>query len=494
MNRKYTILPFNFKLFDRDIVLIVNDVGDFYFLRRSDFNDLLNYSLSENSDIYQDLKSKQFIADRDIDLSIDLLATKYRSKKSFLNDFTSLHMLVITLRCNQKCKYCQVISESAESYKYDMSTDTARRIVDYIFCSPSMHIKIEFQGGEPLLNWKTIIETVEYAELLNKQHNKNLEFVICTNLTLIDEEKLDFINRHNIAISTSLDGSKTLHDKNRLLRSGEGSYDLFLKKLELSRKILTHNKISALMTTTVDNLDRLHLVVDEYIKLGFEGIFLRALNPYGLASKYAKDISYPIEKFVYAFEKALDYIIDVNLQGTRFVEYYTTLLLTRILTPFGTGFVDLQSPSGAGISGVIYDFNGDVYPADEARMLARMGDKRFLMGNVFHDKYIDIFHGNVISEIVEKSCLDTIPGCSSCVYKPYCGADPIRNYLESKDVIGHRPTNNFCKKHKGLFEIIFRKLLNNNEEEMNVFWSWITNRSIEEIKCENISWNRTKHT
>jgi sulfatase maturation enzyme AslB (radical SAM superfamily) len=176
-------------------------------------------------------------------------------------------MMVITLRCNHKCSYCQVTSELAEAYKYDMSPGTAKRIVDYIFCSPSSNIKIEFQGGEPLLNWKTIIATVNHAETLNKTHKKSLEFVICTNLTLLDEEKLYFINDHNVAISTSLDGNKFLHDKHRILRSGGSSYDLIMKKLDLARKMLTHDKLSPLMTTTIDNIDELHIVVDEYLKL-----------------------------------------------------------------------------------------------------------------------------------------------------------------------------------------------------------------------------------
>ena len=74
----------------------------------------------------------------------------------------------------------------------------------------------------------------------------------------------------------------------------------------------------------------------------------------------------------------LNYIIELNKSGTNFIECYTTLFLSRILTPFSTGFVDLQSPSGAGISGVIYNYDGKIYPADEARMLSRMGDDYFV--------------------------------------------------------------------------------------------------------------------
>ncbi len=246
--------------------------------------------------------------------------------------------------------------------------------------------------------------------------------------------------------------------------------------MKLTRHVLGDDSVSALVTITKDSIYHLKEIVDEYRNLGFSGIFLRSLNPYGDAVVNKSEVGYEIKEFLQAFEEGLNYIIKINLEGHYFQEYFTTLLLTRILTSFSTGFVDLQSPAGAGIGGVIYDYNGDVYPADEARMLARMGDKKFLMGNVFKNSYMEIFTGSLLTEIVNKSCLDIIPNCSSCVFKPYCGADPIRNYLESKDLMGKCSLSGFCEKHKGIFEIIFRKLKSNDPKIMNIFWSWITNK------------------
>ena len=153
--------------------------------------------------------------------------------------------------------------------------------------------------------------------------------------------------------------------------------------------------------------------------------------------------------------------------------------------PFSTGFVDLQSPSGAGISGVIYDYNGDVFPTDEARMLARMGDRHFLMGNVFNDSYESIFGGALLRDIVSKSCVEIMPYCSSCVYRSYCGADPVRNYLESGGITGKRP-NEFCHKHKLIFDLLFKKLKRNDPDEVDVFWSWVSACSLEEIRREKV--------
>jgi len=149
--------------------------------------------------------------------------------------------------------------------------------------------------------------------------------------------------------------------------------------------------------------------------------------------------------------------------------------------------VDLQSPSGAGISGAVYDYNGDVYPADEARMLAKMGNKKFLMGNVVNDSYLDIFAGKTLQEIINKACVETLPGCAWCAFQPYCGADPIRNYSEQGDMIGHRPTNDFCKKHKMIFNFLFELIRENDDQIMDVFWSWITKRPLKEIKNVELS-------
>ncbi len=483
----YTILPFQLGRFDDQEYLIVNESGEYHFIDRSDLVLLIEGTLLPESPHFNKLQSKQFIVTGDLPGTLDMVATKYRTRKNFAAGFTGLHMMVLTVRCNQDCKYCQVSAESDDAYQFDMSPEVAEKTVEMIFMSPNPLIKIEFQGGEPTLNWKALTAAVKKAEKLNVKAKKRLQFVICTNLTNMNTNKLEYLRDHKICISTSLDGPRHLHDKNRILRKDDGgTYDTFIARLDDARRLCGNESVSALMTTTIDNVDNMREVVDEYIKLGFRGMFLRSLNPYGLASKNAPTLSYSMAYFARKFEETLDYIIELNLKGTDFNEFFTTLLLSRILTPFSTGFVDLQSPSGAGISGAIYDYNGDVYPADEARMLARMGDQRFKMGNIFDDNYSDIFGGPVIYEIVNKSIVEVMPGCASCVFRTYCGADPIRSYLETGDVMGKRPGSSFCEKNMAIMMIIFRKLRQADENVMDVFWSWVTSRPLKEIRYENL--------
>jgi hypothetical protein len=83
-----------------------------------------------------------------------------------------------------------------------------------------------------------------------------------------------------------------------------------------------------------------------------------------------------------------------------------------------------------------------------------------------------------------------MPYCNSCVYRTYCGSDPVRNYLETGDLIGKRPNNFFCVKNKLIFDILFKKIKRNDRDEMDVFWSWVSGKSIDQIRgdesCKNM--------
>ncbi|MDR2352811.1 MAG: His-Xaa-Ser system radical SAM maturase HxsB [Deltaproteobacteria bacterium] len=474
-----TLLPFSFDKISDDTFLLVNCCGDFYFVNQRTLELLCNESLDRNHPDYLNLLSRLFISEGPLHFTIQKLAAKYRTKMSFLRDFTTLHMLVITLRCNQKCDYCQVSCEGEEALRYDMEINTAKKIIDTILLAPSNRIKIEFQGGEPTLNWDTLKESVLYAEEQNKIINKKLEFVLCTNLTAINENQLNFCAEHNIDISTSLDGPLEIHDKHRKSRNTFSTYQQFINNLELAKKIVGIQNISPLMTTTSFSLNNIETVIDEYIRLGFKGIFIRSLNPYGFAAQQNELLGYSSYQFVKAYLNALRYIIELNIQKNIFFqEYFATILFTRILTSFPTGFVDLQSPAGVGICGVIYDYNGDVYPSDEARMLARMGDKYFKIGNVFEDSYSQIFNSEKLKHLIRNSCNEIIPTCFNCVYRIYCGTDPIRNYLESGSIIRDMFNTPFCIKHKNIFKGIFQLLHTLTEKEDDVIWNWIIPKSL----------------
>jgi hypothetical protein len=54
----------------------------------------------------------------------------------------------------------------------------------------------------------------------------------------------------------------------------------------------------------------------------------------------------------------------------RLREVSAAIALNKVLCPFDAGNVDLQSPTGAGIAVLVYNYDEHVYPSDESRMLA----------------------------------------------------------------------------------------------------------------------------
>lgn len=485
MTKRYQLLPLQFAR-KNGRVLLTNEVGDFIYLEREIFADFVSHKLDKTTEYYN-LKSKAFLYDQSLPAIVDSLATRYRTRHRFLYEKTALHMFVVTLRCNQRCSYCHAASEGlGESEIFDMKPEAALKSVDFAFQSPSSNIKIEFQGGEPLLNFDIVKLIIEHAEKINAYHKKHVEFVICSNLIALTEEHLAFFKEKNVVISTSLDGAREYHDSCRKLHNGSGSFDLVIANIKKAQAILGKDRVSALLTVTPYNLYHLREVIDEYVKIGFTYIFIRKLNPFGFAYDCA-ELHYSTEQFISAYRDALDYIIELNQKGIFFSEAFSTILLSRILTPFSTGFVDLQSPTGAGISGLIYDSNGDIFISDEGRMLYRTkGDKRFCIGTVDETR-AKVFSNQDYVKIVEDSIIDAHPGCAWCVYKPYCGSDPVRNFSTQNDDIGHRPTSDFCKKHYAIFDLLFEYLSKKDKAIEDVFWSWITGRSFDEMRSFSIN-------
>ena len=129
---------------------MVNEIGDFIVSEKGTSQRIANRAIQKTDDLYPELISKFFISEKPIPDLIDVMATRYRTKKSFLDEFTSLHIFVITLRCDHTCHYCQVSRQTSNKSKYDMSKKDIDLSIDLMFKSPSTNLTMEFQGGEPL--------------------------------------------------------------------------------------------------------------------------------------------------------------------------------------------------------------------------------------------------------------------------------------------------------------------------------------------------------
>lgn len=464
--KKYALLPFNFTRISGKEVLI-NELGDLILTPIGTAQKIVDHSL-DDEELYKSLVANFFISEELLPSLLDIYASRLRLKKSFLDDRTALHIFVLTLRCNQNCVYCQASSREEGNPHCSMTLEMIEASVRLMFRSPSPSLTMEFQGGEPSLEPKLIKYGIELAEEINHQECRKLSYILCTNCRSLSDELLQICKQYHVLISTSLDGPAYIHNKNR---GREDSYEKSMAGIQKAREVLGHEYVSALMTTSELALDYPKEIVDEYVNDGFTDIFLRALNPYGLASDNEDWDKYN-ERFITFYKEALEYIIEKNKQGIFFREDYATIILRKMLTPYTTGFVDLQSPAGTVNSVLIYNYDGYVYASDESRMLAENGDFTFRLGKI-SDKYEDIVYGEKVRNMGKIWANEALAGCSDCPIRAYCGADPVRNHSTQGDMYGFRPSSFVCKKNKAIIEYIISLMIEREDEVMPIFKSWL---------------------
>ena len=135
--------------------------------------------------------------------------------------------------------------------------------------------------------------------------------------------------------------------------------------------------------------------------------------------------------------------------------------------------MELRSPCGAGIGQMSYYWDGNVYTCDEGRMLAEMGDRSFLLGNVWNSDFHSLVNSPVCRAVCKASVVESLPKCSDCVYQPYCGDCPVVNYAYDKDLYSDEGRLFRCKVYKGILDILFEVIHENDERKMKVLYSWI---------------------
>lgn len=464
-------------------ILLTNEVGEFVFLTPDEFELLTEGKLEPDHPRYAELESRHFFRSA---RATTELADRYATKNRFLFSGPYLHIVIVTLRCNEVCRYCHASRRDLSDTQSDMTPEMARTVVDTIFQTTSPSITIEFQGGEPLVNWEVVKVIIEYAVEKNRTAGKNLEFSLVSNLAMMTDDKLEYLMNNNVQICTSIDGPGDLHDSNRKLVGGSAHEHAvkWMKKTDEAYRAkglesdLYH--VEALLTVTRDTLARPREVVDEYVSLGRKAIFLRPLNPFGFAVKTFKEIGYQAEEFIEFYKEAVDYMLELNRKGVEILERTAAILLTKMLTPHDPNYLDLRSPCGAGIGQIAYNFDGKVFTCDEGRMVYQMGDDAFQIGELPTSTYADLIESPPVKALAVASTLEANPHCFECVFKPYCGLCPVYSYSEQGGIFGQLPTNTRCKIFHAILEFLFGKIASGDDEVLDFFrkWTIVRNRSV----------------
>lgn len=189
-------------------------------------------------------KLSRFYSAEDIESCYNEIAELYQNKILFSEDdyekFSKYSVaapvkamcLLISQDCNLRCEYCFASTGDYGKGRKLMDFETAKLAIDFLLKNSGdrENLELDFFGGEPLMNFDVVKQVVEYARSKEKEYNKNFRFTITTNGILLDDDKIDFINKEMSNVVLSVDGRKEVNDRVRKFSNGMGCYDMIMDK------------------------------------------------------------------------------------------------------------------------------------------------------------------------------------------------------------------------------------------------------------------------
>ncbi|MGA8573040.1 MAG: radical SAM protein [Desulfobaccales bacterium] len=431
-------------------VLLTADHGAWAILSLSDFAQL-RVGLPPIS-IFNDLVDKGLLRTAENETCIEQMLRTWHAPNAVGPD---LHIVVLTRRCNLQCTYCHADARPERSSGEDLSSDTAKAILDFIVTTPSHSVNIEFQGGESLLNWEVLCLAVEYGQQLSQATGKRIDFSLVTNATLLSREKIKFLRQNRVQVCTSLDGPAWIHDMHRRSH-GRGTFDLVTRKIELAEALGL--RIPFLTVLTRQSYGHYRSIVDFSLERGAQILCMNPVEPLGIARSRWGQIGCDCITRLGYYRSLLDYMFEKIKNGQFILERRFALALDKITRTSDVKFADFRNPCGAIFGQIAYDIDGVIYPCDEAR-----GFKELALGTIRTHSFDEIAHSPLATTIHQAS-IPRSKECVICAYKPFCGLCPVLAFAASGNFEIDPSDDSRCRSTIFLFDYLFEKLIREPED------------------------------
>jgi His-Xaa-Ser system radical SAM maturase HxsB len=451
------LTPFRFRALS-NLTLVVNEVADFGFFRPGIESRI--YSNTLTFEEQERLRELFILLDDKDDWRFKALSIRAKSRVHRTAQKLSYMLIIPTLRCDLACTYCQVSRASETAKGYDLMHRHLDQLEEFWSQHAARKVKIEFQGGEPTLRSDLVQDIMNRATSFFDE----VEFAICTNLINLTPDVEALIADPRMHVSTSIDGPTAVMAKNRTGSNQRAEH--FFKNLKYVMDSYGPDKVSALPTIPIDSYDKMSEIIDVYIDLGFKSIFLRPVNYLGFARKNHSASMDDTERWNEVYFRALDRIMEIN-KTQFFEEYYASMVFQKIIGVSHTNYVDFRSPNRYFEDYCVIDYDGGIYPTDEARMLSRTKSVDLRIGELGGE-----MRQEVISALNSNSMNEVHPDCIHCTYGPYCGIDLVDDLSRYGRVDLPKHETAFCKRNINLFDLLFSKILDRDRDWLDPMMSW----------------------
>lgn len=340
--------------------------------------------------------------------------------------------------CNLRCKYCFASQGDYDTHKRElMSFDVAKHAVDLLIKSTEgkrQHCEIDFFGGEPLMNFGVVKQTIAYIREQEKIHGRVFKLSLTTNGMLLTEDKIKYLTDNHISLILSLDGRPNVHNRMRPDAGGRDSYDTCAKNQAYAAKLRngTNEEYYVRGTYTKYNLDFTEDVA-HMADLGFEGLSMEPV--------VGDDLSYAITeedlpRIFEEYENLAEFYLKRLDEGRAFIYYHFIMDLYR-----GPCIAKRLRGCGAGHEYMCVVPDGTIYPCHQF-----VGQDDYAIGNVY-----DGITNTTLPAVFRDMHVLNKPVCCDCWAKFYCSGGCHANNIKYGGHI-QNPYDLSCKIQKKRIE------------------------------------------
>lgn len=337
--------------------------------------------------------------------------------------------------CNLRCGYCFASTGDFGETRGLMSFETGKKAIDFLIekSEDRVELEVDFFGGEPLMNFDVVKQIVEYARQKEKEFGKKFKFTITTNGILLDDEKIDYINREMYNVVLSIDGRKEVNDNIRKRIDGTGSYNTILpkfKKLVEGRKDKDYYVRGTFTKYNLDFSDDVYSLFEQgFDQISVEPVVADPKEDYAITEK-------ELPAVFREYERLAEKILESDKKGERFNFFHFMVDLDQ-----GPCVIKRLRGCGCGNDYIAITPQGDIYPCHQF-----VGMPEYKMGNL----YEGTFNEDIKKEF-SNTHIYSKPECKNCWAKFYCsGGCNANNYQYAGDI--HNAHKLYCEIQKKRLE------------------------------------------
>lgn len=341
--------------------------------------------------------------------------------------------------CNLECEYCFYLSKKnlyPRGNKWRMTDEVLETYTrQYIECQPpgTAEVNFAFQGGEPTLMGVDFFRRALEFQAKYKRPGMTISNALQTNGTLLDDEWGTFLHDNGFLVGISIDGTERIHNRFRLDRTGQGTWDKVMRGLD----VLQRHKVEYNALVLTNSLNSCHPIeVYEFIKKkGVEFMQFIPLVELDHESGELTHRSVDPKQWGNFLNRVFDRWRDGDI-GNIFVQHFDMMLGIVMGQP---GTLCVHSPQCG--RNVALEHNGDLYTCDHFVF------PEYQLGNVMETPVNEMLDSDFQMTFgTDKK--DKLPNyCRSCKFLNFCwGGCPGHRTDETPD--GEPGLNHLCAGYK----------------------------------------------